>query len=416
MDTFGLVDGDAIIAIQDRGPIEHSRHTCLEGEMKRYGTNLVMTICAMAIVLTMSTSSFSESPRCFSMRQPHKSTPEELLRSAAYEGNIREVQRLLAQGTAVDARDKEGWTPLIWAQAGEQPEVVELLLAKGADINAKDHMGCTALHQAALAGRVLVMRVLLARGAAVENISRAGYTPLMDAALYGRTVPVELLLAHGADPNAVNINGRTAVSLAETKGHRHVALLLVVNGADPHLQGKRLRAALAGLNCRTRGPSRMRLAGYMRNPEVLEDLCQECLSRQTNTQITLVAGEAVDMNGRLAAWCRRNGVGQGRDARRFPQDFGDGKVEVRVPRATGGLQKDSSIHLLRQAIETWEQIQAKYPDAHMHMRELLGRGAAVDQLSGKDPLLQKALDIWTTIQREHPELMAHLMSMAGLGR
>ena len=382
--------------------------------MTSNSTRLMITILAVAMVLTMSTAPSAESKRLFSMWQPHQSTPEELLRSAAYAGNMQEVQRLLAQGTPVDARDKEGWTPLMWAQVGEQAEVIELLLAKGADVNAKDRAGHTALHQAALAGRVIAVKVLLAHGAEVESLNRSGFSPLMDASLYGRTVAVELLLAHGADPNAISANGYTAVSLAEKKGHRNIAMLLVANGADPNLQGKRLRAALTAASSRTRGPSRVRLAGHMRNPEVLESLCQECLSRQGDTQVKLVSGAEADMNGKLVAWCRQNALGQGRDARQLRQDQGNGTAERLT--TTTRMHKGGSRDLLRQAIDTWEQIQAKYPDAQKRMRALSRKGVSPEKLSSKEPLLQKAMGIWMSLQNEHPELVAQLMNMAGMGR
>jgi ankyrin repeat protein len=373
-------------------------------------------VVAMAMVLTLSISSSAESTRLFSAWQPHRSTPDELLRSAAYEGNIREVQRLLASGTPVDAPDKEGWTPLMWAQAGEQAGVMELLLTRGAEVNAQDRSGHTALHQAALAGRVIAVKVLLAHGAEAESVNRSGCSPLMDASLYGRTVTVELLLAYGADPNVVNVNGHTAVSLAEQRGHRHVAMLLVANGADPHLQSKRLRTALAGMHSRTRGPSGVRLAGYMRNPEILEDLCQECLSGHAGTQVKLVSAAEADMNGKLVAWCRQNGLGLGRDATQPRQDRGSGTGEDHLTPATAGMHKGGSTDLLRQAIETWAQIQAKHAHTHQRMRELSARGMSLEKLSSKEPLLQKAMAIWSSLQSEHPELVTQLMSLAGMGR
>jgi ankyrin repeat protein len=379
--------------------------------MNRISTSVVVTVLLVAVALVLSAPSSAESQRLFSMWQPHKCTPEELLRSAAFDGNIRKIKLLLAQGTAVDTRDKEGWTPLMWAQAGEQVEAIKLLLARGADINAKNDMGFTALHQAAVAGRDLALKVLLSHGSEVDSVSRSGYTPLMDAAVYGRAITVELLLAHGADPNAISVNGHTAVSLAEKKSHRNVAVLLVANGADPQLQARRLQRALAEMHTRTRGPSRVRLAGHMRQPEVLEDLCRQCQSRQADTGVTLISQADNDIRSKLLTWCRQSDLGRDtvtQGARRTSED--------RLASANKAIRHDNSMHLLRQAVETWEQIQAKYPDTHRRMRDLSRKGMSLDKLRHKEPLLQRAMDIWMSLRSEHPELMSQLMRMVGMER
>ncbi len=292
----------------------------------------LLSFMGLVMVLACSTSSVAETTRLFSMWQPHRSTPGELLRSASYEGNLPEIRRLLAQGADVDARDKEGWTPLIWAQAGNRPEAVKLLLQRRAEIDAKDNTGCTALHQAATAGRETVMALLLANAADAENVSRYGYTPLMDAAIYGKTVAVELLLASGADPNAVSTNGHTAVSLAEKSGYKNVAMLLVANGADPNLQGKKLQAALARNGSRSAGPACVRLAGHMRNPDVLESLCHECLSQDADPNLRLISGQRPAFNSKLAAWCQQRGIGDASDARSFDQASGNGRLSERLSR------------------------------------------------------------------------------------
>jgi uncharacterized protein len=380
--------------------------------MNRNRIYSVLATLGVMMMLVWPTSSEAESPRLFSMWQPHRSSPEELLRSAAYEGNLQDIRRLLAQGTEVDARDKEGWTPLIWAQAGDHPEAVKLLLENRASIDAKDNAGYTALHQAATGGRETVMAVLLAYGANAENVSNHGYTPLMDAAHYGKTVAVEFLLASGADPNAVGANGHTAISVADKRGHQNIAMLLAANGADPNLQGKKLRVAFAKMNSRTTGPARVRLAEHMRNPDVLESLCRECLAQQADPDIRFASGQRPDWNSRMAAWCRQKGIGEFRESRALDQT--SGKWRHDETRSSG--MRGGESHLLREALETWEQIQAKYPDAHNRLRDLSGRGISVDKIASKEPLVQKAMSLWLSLQSQHPDLAAQLLNIAGMAR
>ena len=45
----------------------------------------------------------------------------------------------LAAGTDVNAKGKNGWTPLHRAAIYGRKEIVELLIAKGAEVNAKDN-------------------------------------------------------------------------------------------------------------------------------------------------------------------------------------------------------------------------------------------------------------------------------------
>jgi ankyrin repeat protein len=47
----------------------------------------------------------------------------------------------LADGADVNAKGKNGWTPLHIAAANDHKELPELLIEKGANVNAKDGIG-----------------------------------------------------------------------------------------------------------------------------------------------------------------------------------------------------------------------------------------------------------------------------------
>ena len=57
--------------------------------------------------------------------------------SAAFAGNLPEVERLLKAGANVNAKRQNGITALMGASVEGHLEIVELLVAKGADINAE---------------------------------------------------------------------------------------------------------------------------------------------------------------------------------------------------------------------------------------------------------------------------------------
>ena len=103
------------------------------------------------------------------------------LHSAANFVKFEVVQKLIEYGADVDARDRNGWTPLGWASGGhhfKDGSVHRLLLAHGADVNARAVDGFTPLHRASEYGAPEVVRLLLEHGADVEAISVDGRTAL----------------------------------------------------------------------------------------------------------------------------------------------------------------------------------------------------------------------------------------------
>jgi hypothetical protein len=90
--------------------------------------------------------------------------PAAQLRHAAEIGDLVALQALLDQQPAVDARDANGRTALMWATLRGRAQAVDRLLSAGADPNAADARGTTPL-QAALAGD---------QSAIAEALRRAG--------------------------------------------------------------------------------------------------------------------------------------------------------------------------------------------------------------------------------------------------
>jgi len=140
-----------------------------------------------------------------------KGNPEDVkLHDAAEKGNLEAVKQHLAAGANVNAKDDDGWTPLLYAAAEGRKEVAELLIANGADVNVNVY-GTTPLHIAAFSGHTEVVELLIANGADVNAKDEDGMTPLLQTiAPYGYNKEIaELLIAAGADVNAKDGEGST---------------------------------------------------------------------------------------------------------------------------------------------------------------------------------------------------------------
>ncbi|MFB2982591.1 ankyrin repeat domain-containing protein [Microseira sp. BLCC-F43] len=150
-----------------------------------------------------------------------------LLTCAVKYGNKELIERLIAKGADVNAKQTGGDTPLHWAAEKGSKEIVELLIAKGASVNAKSDSGDTPLH---LANNKYIAELLIAKGADINALVSFMGTPLHKAANNNNKNLAELLIAKGADVNALaNDGGGTPLHLANNK---YIAELLIAKGAD----------------------------------------------------------------------------------------------------------------------------------------------------------------------------------------
>lgn len=210
------------------------------------------------------------------------------LHRAVYEGNLPEVERLLAAGADATAANIFGATPMMLAaQRGDAavlrllldagadvespndegqtalmvvartgaPEAARLLLRRGADVHAReDWGGQTALMWAAAQSQPEMIRLLVKAGAKVDERStvrdwqrrvtaegrpkdmyRGGLTPLLFAAREGCIECLEVLLEAGADIDIDDPDGTTALVMALLNRHWDTAKFLVEAGADVQL-------------------------------------------------------------------------------------------------------------------------------------------------------------------------------------
>lgn len=158
---------------------------------------------------------------------------------AAESGNLDVVREILRYHPDVNLSGYGGKTPLFAAgdyrstdKDGARVEIVRILVAAGADVNARDKDGNTPLHETFLTD---VEEELIQLGADVNARNNDGETPIFttvdDAA-------IPLLIRHGADLTIRNNEGQTVLDAASAKGPlRQEALRKAI--AAQHQRGSR---------------------------------------------------------------------------------------------------------------------------------------------------------------------------------
>ena len=153
------------------------------------------------------------------------------------------IDALVSAGADLDARDREGATPLHTAWTNPSPAVVRALLRSGADPLARDERdraadptSCMNWTTAAFARLALPddFRRCLADGANVLAYDGDGDTPLHLAVEVENAAAVRILLEAGADLTARNNAGATPLHAAATNEGGEILTLLLEAGADIH--------------------------------------------------------------------------------------------------------------------------------------------------------------------------------------
>jgi len=164
------------------------------------------------------------------------------LHSAAMWGYEDSARNLIAKGADVNARDKDGNTPLMRAVSLGNTKVAKLLIDNGADVNAgpMDSIGCTILASAIMGGYTEIANLLISRGANVNARDKNGINTPLSWAMYKENIKIaKLLIDNGADVNArYFIGGNTHLMNAAYSGDTKVAKLLIDNGADVNAKAK----------------------------------------------------------------------------------------------------------------------------------------------------------------------------------
>lgn len=140
---------------------------------------------------------------------------------AMREGSMKVFDVLLnAPDIDLEIGAKNGDTALMIACFKGNRPAVEALLQKGAEVN---RPGWTPLHYAAAIGNNDIVKLLLDKSAYIDAESPNKTTPIMMASRGGHIYTVKLLLDEGADATLKNDLGMSAIDFAEKFNHKDIA-------------------------------------------------------------------------------------------------------------------------------------------------------------------------------------------------
>jgi ankyrin repeat protein len=179
------------------------------------------------------------------------------LHLAAANGDVAEIERLVAEGENINVQDANSRTPLLVAVYRRHREAAETLLRLKANPNARDLQGFDMLTIAVVQNDIEMLKTGLAGGASAKNVTGpTDGSALISAAHLGYVEMLKLLIEAKAPLDRVNQMGWTALIIAVVLGNgskEHIATVeaLVAAGADTEIKDRRGSTALA--HARSRG-------------------------------------------------------------------------------------------------------------------------------------------------------------------
>ncbi len=187
------------------------------------------------------------------------------LHLAAHEGRVDEINRLIASGADLNARDGAGRTPAHVAAFASHDDALTALAKGGADMNALENRvydvltiaavaddpemvslamelgnkpdlitsvyDGTALIAAAHLGHHDVVARLVAGGAPLDHVNNLAWTALIEAVVLGdggpdHTKTVQILVDAGADKSIGDRDGVTPLQHATARGYSDMMIIL----------------------------------------------------------------------------------------------------------------------------------------------------------------------------------------------
>jgi len=162
------------------------------------------------------------------------------LHAAAARDDAATIKQLLAEGSAIDARDARGRTALLVATHENRVNAARALIEAGANVNAKDAINDSPYLYAGARGHLAILKLTLEHGADLKSTNRYGGTALIPACERGHVETVRTLIAAGVAVDHVNNLGWTglleAIILSDGgEAHQQIVADLLAAGANVNL-------------------------------------------------------------------------------------------------------------------------------------------------------------------------------------
>ncbi|KAM8959704.1 uncharacterized protein AAEQ78_002458 isoform 4-T4 [Lycaon pictus] len=159
------------------------------------------------------------------------------LHYAAFEGNILIAQKLLFNKGEIEAKNKDGLTPLLVAVNAKEEKMVAFLLEE-ANINAVDYSNRSCLHLACANGHEDMVKLLVDRKCQLNLRDVENTTALLKAVQSQDEACVDILLKHGANPDLKDIKGNTALHYAALGDNVTIAQKLLLKKVNMEIRNK----------------------------------------------------------------------------------------------------------------------------------------------------------------------------------
>jgi ankyrin repeat protein len=167
-----------------------------------------------------------------SVEKAHAKSKNFALLESAKHGRIECVDLFIRCGADIKAVDANKWNALHFAVADNRNDIVKPLIDRKIDLDAQDKDGMTPLMFAAMDGNCECVETLLENGANTNLVATNDHDELNAlhfATFHGNKVTVERLVMNGCDVNARDKYGRTPLMLAALKGKTDTVQYLLEN-------------------------------------------------------------------------------------------------------------------------------------------------------------------------------------------
>eukprot|EP00523_Entomoneis_sp_CCMP467_P015990 CAMPEP_0168786490 /NCGR_PEP_ID=MMETSP0725-20121227/11298_1 /TAXON_ID=265536 /ORGANISM="Amphiprora sp., Strain CCMP467" /LENGTH=1419 /DNA_ID=CAMNT_0008836639 /DNA_START=1268 /DNA_END=5527 /DNA_ORIENTATION=+ len=206
---------------------------CMAGHL-----NIVQYLVETAEANVNSRNKEGKTPLKWAQEKEHQSIelyleyhhPAAKLREACIENDLEAARQLMQayDSKILESQDHDGWTPLHFAISKDYQDLVKFLVESGANVNSSAPVGGTPLGIASVDGNVELGRYLVeSAGAQLESENGKRGTPLHLACFHGKLAMVEYLHHAGANVEARDLDGDTPLILACQRKHTEVVKYLV---------------------------------------------------------------------------------------------------------------------------------------------------------------------------------------------